>query len=64
MYSETESFKTYCDNLYDRHHYKLVLKDGRSVVFEDYATAEYYWYQWKSDAETIIVLDITKGKGF
>ena len=64
MYSETEHFTTYCDKCYDRHHYKLVLKDGRAVKFEDYATAAYYWYQWKEEADTLEVLDITSGKGF
>ena len=63
-YKDGEVFQTYCDNLYDKHKYKIVLKDGRSVEFDDYEIMKYHWYHWRDLAETVIILDCTAGKGF
>jgi len=46
-YKDGETFTTYCDKDYDRHTYNLVLKDGRSVIIEDYNLVKYYWYQYR-----------------
>lgn len=63
-YKDGETFTTYCDKPYDRHTYKLKLKNGKSVVFEDWQVAAYHWYQWRSECVTIEIVDTTTGKGF
>lgn len=59
-YKDGETFTTYCDKDYDRHHYKLVLKNGKSVVFADYDVLRANWYNWKRACSHIIVLDAPK----
>ena len=62
-YKEGETFTTYCDKDYDRHTYKLVLSNGKSIVFDDYRTTTYHWYQYKEHASHIEVID-SAGQGF
>lgn len=67
-YKDGETFTTYCDKDYDRHDYKLILSNGKSIVFDDYDTAKRYWYEYRGKVVSIQVLDKkTKpsgGKGF
>jgi len=63
-YIDGGTFTTYCDKLYDRHHYKLNTIDGESVIIEDYEMLRATWYHYKNDVESVEVLDITRGKGF
>ena len=56
-YKDGENFTTYCDKDYDRHTYKLVLKNGKSVTFEDYNVMRYHWYQYRKAASHVIVCD-------
>ena len=63
-YKEGEVFTSYCDRPYDRHTYKLRLKNGKSVVFDSYDLMKYHWYKWKGQCERVDILDATAGKGF
>jgi hypothetical protein len=62
-YKDGEDFTTYCDKDYDRHTYKLVLKDGKSVVFDDYSVMRYHWYHYRKALSHVDVVD-PSGKGF
>ncbi len=55
---ETEVvFTSTCDKDYDRHQYKLVLKNGKAIILEDYESARNLWYQYSSQMDHIEVLD-------
>ncbi len=64
-YKEGETFTTYCDKDYDRHTYKIVFNNGKSISFESYEVMRYHWYQWKVSCSHVEVID-TKviAKGF
>lgn len=68
VYKDGGVFTTYCDKDYDRHDYRIVFKDGTSIVFGDYNTAKEYWYLSKTKCVTIEVLckkvKPSGGKGF
>lgn len=36
------------DGSYDRHNYRVVLKDGRSAVLEDYEHVRAFWFEYES----------------
>jgi co-chaperonin GroES (HSP10) len=61
----TKTFKQTSDLPYDRHNYKLVLSNGKEVIFEDYEDVQVTWfqtpYQFLSHIE---ILDKTESKGF
>jgi hypothetical protein len=61
----TKTFKQTSDLPYDRHNYKLVLSNGKEVIFEDYEDVQVTWfqtpYQFLSHIE---ILDKTEPKGF
>ena len=66
-YKDGEVFESYCDKPYDRQEYKVVLKDGRSVIFDNYELMRYEWYQNRAQLSHVEVLDAPKstaGKGF
>ena len=66
-YKDGEVFESYCDKPYDRHNYKIILKNGKSIIYEDYEIMRYYWYQYRKDITHVEVLDAPKstaGKGF
>ena len=63
-YKEGEVFTSYCDKPYDRHTYKLRLKNGKAVVFDDYDLCKSHWYHWRSQCDVIEICDVTAGKGF
>ena len=56
-YKEGETFTTYCDKDYDRHTYKIVLKNGKAVLIEDYGVARSFWYQYRTQTSHIEVVD-------
>ena len=62
-YKDGEDFTTYCDKPYDRHIYKVVFKDGSSVIIEEYDLVKYQWYQWKDKASHVEILDVKKKRG-
>ena len=62
VYKDGETFTTYCDKPYDRHHYELVLKNGQKVMLEDYETLRGTWYHYKEHCSHVNVVDKpTKG---
>ena len=53
------------DRPYNRHKYKLVFVDGRSIVFEDYTQMKDTWRQFSEVCSHVVVVDKkTKAKGF
>jgi hypothetical protein len=56
-------FEQTCDKPYDRHDYELVLKDGRTIVFEDYEMMRAAWFQNSAlkQLSHVNVLDVNKG---
>ena len=68
-YKDGEVFETYCDKPYEKHTYKIVLKNGKAIIFEDYDVMRYHWYQYKNYATHVEIVDVSKtklkgGKGF
>ena len=57
-------FTTYSEDLYDKHKYKLILKNGKSVKFECYDQLRHYWYLWKTHVDRVEVIDDNSGTGF
>ena len=56
-YKDGETFTTYCDKDYDRHTYKVVLNNGKSIAFESYSQMRYQWYQWRNNCSHVEVID-------
>ena len=50
-------FTTYSTDPYDRHHYKVHFKDGRSIIVEDYDLVKAMWFQSPSDLEGVEIID-------
>jgi len=63
-YKDGEDFTTYCDKPYDKHKYKMVMKDGSYAIIDNYELVRYHWYQHRDKCETVIIIDCTSGKGF
>ena len=53
---ELKTFTSTCDKDYDRHTYKLVLKNGKALILEDYEMVRQYWYQYKDQMNCVEVL--------
>ena len=34
------------DGLYDRHKYKLIFKNRKAMIFDDYETLRKVWFEW------------------
>ena len=56
-------FTTTSDKPYDRHKYKINLKNGKSITVEDYQTVRQMWHQWMNDVDSVDIID-ESGKGF
>lgn len=52
------------DLLYDRHDYKLFLKNGKPILFDNWEDAKYYWFEKVSlgNLDYFEVLDKKKQK--
>ena len=64
-----KTFKLHCEKPYDRHDYKVVLEDGREVVFDNYEDVQLTWFQrggnFLSHVEVLDkVVEKQKSKGF
>ena len=61
-----KTFKQTCDKPYDRHDYKLVLSDGKELLFDNYEDVQVTWFQTAQQfLSHVEVLDKkTKSKGF
>lgn len=61
-----KTFAQTSDRPYDRHDYKLVLTDGREIIFDNYEDVQLTWFQTASQfLSHVEVLDKKqKSKGF
>lgn len=50
-------FTTYSTEPYDRHHYKIVFKNGKTMTVEDYESLRGLWYQFKDNVENVEIID-------
>ena len=66
MITPTQEHKFTSDQPYNRHKYKLVFVDGRSIVFDDYSKMKQTWIQVSQACSHVDVVDQKKsgGKGF
>ena len=51
-----KTFTSTCPKDYDRHTYKLCLKEGKVIVLQDYEQVRAYWYQFRDQLECVEVL--------
>jgi len=47
---------------YDRHDYKLIFKNGKSIIFQDYESLLQFWFQYGFKDEIACVDVVDKGK--
>jgi hypothetical protein len=60
-----KTFRQTSDEPYDRHDYKLVLENGKSLIFDDYEILRHYWMNTDTNQLSHVeVLDKTTKKGF
>ena len=65
MITPTQTHTYTSDDPYNRHKYKIVFVDGRSIVFEDYTQMKDTWRQFSEVCSHVVVVDKkTKAKGF
>ena len=65
MITPTQTHTLTSDQPYNRHKYKLVFVDGRSIVFDDYSQMKQTWMQFSQVCSHVDVVDKkTKAKGF
>lgn len=62
--TDPQYFKLSSEELYDRHHYKVVDKNGDSVIVESWEEANVIWWYKKMFLSHIEVLDKKEVKGF
>lgn len=61
----TKTFQQTSNEPYDRHSYKLYLKSGKTIIFDDFEDAQVYWFrnsQIPDHLDVIEVLDKSKSK--
>ncbi len=63
VYKDGGTFTTYCDKPYDRHTYKLVMKNGDEYIFDDYEVVRAAWWTKPDLVELIEVMEAS-GQGF
>lgn len=60
-----QTFNQTCNKPYDRHNYKLVYVDGRTVIYENYDEVQLAWFQVPNQfLSHVEVLDKKPKKGF
>ena len=63
MITPTQSHTFTSDQPYNRHKYKLVFVDGRSIVFDDYSKMKGAWSQFSEVCSHVVVVDQRKSRG-
>ena len=63
MITPTQSHTFTSDQPYNRHKYKLVFSDGRSIVFDDYSKMKGAWSQFSEVCSHVVVVDNKKSGG-
>ena len=51
-----KTFTNTCEKDYDRHTYKLRLKNGKAIVLQDYEQVRAFWHQFHEQLECVEVL--------
>lgn len=54
--SDPRYFELSSDKPYDRHKYKVVMKNGNEIVFDDYMSVQAFWFQY--DAQFLSHVDV------
>ena len=62
VYKDGGVFTEYCDKPYDQNKYKIVLKDGKTKVIEDYTQIRALWYNLREHASHIEIVPRKKTK--
>ena len=63
--NDPQYFSETSDDLYNRHHYKIVTKSGDSIVVDNWLSVREIWLNRKTFLSHIEVLDVKKNsKGF
>ena len=44
------------DKPYDQNEYKIIFKNGKSVIVEDYSTMKSMWYQWRDEVSNVEII--------
>lgn len=59
-----DHFTQTSNELYDKHNYKLIFKNGKSIVFEDYESLLQFWFQYgfKDELACVDIIDKNKVK--
>lgn len=57
MTSLPEFFKQTSDLSYERHDYKLIFKDGRTIVYDSWDPIPAMWFHNKNELKYVEVLD-------
>ena len=50
-------FTTYSTEPYDRHHYKVIFKNGDSVIVDSYDMVKAMWFQSENDVSGVEIID-------
>ena len=63
--SDPRYFTQTSDGSYDRHSYRIVLTNGKSIVLEDYDRVRAFWFEYDSKfLSHVEVIDVKSSKGF
>ena len=66
--NQLRHFTATCDKPYDQNKYKIIFKDGRSVVIDDYSIVKNLWYEYREQVSNVEIIKEFKkktgGKGF
>ena len=54
---KVKTFTKTCDKDYDRHKYKMVLKNQKAIILEDYEMVRAYWWKFKEQMDHVEVMD-------
>ena len=54
---QIRTFTSTSEEDYDRHKYKLCLKNGKAIVLEDYEQARTFWHQFRTQLDHVEVMD-------
>ena len=57
VYKDGEVFTTYCDKPYNQNQYKMVLNNGKFVIYDDYDMMRAWWFKNRKDVSHVEILD-------
>lgn len=53
-----KTFSQTSNELYDRHSYKLYLKSGKTVIFDDFEDVQAYWFTHNQVPDYLDVIEV------